>query len=66
METKTCQRCKGHGALQADLMNLGKREYIPSIFGCPDCMGKGERVDDPNRVYVAVSYKNERPYSLKY
>lgn len=59
---RTCQRCKGSGMLEADLLNLGSRDYVRHIFGCDDCCGKGTRGDETGRVYASTSYRNERPY----
>lgn len=58
---KQCQRCKGSGMLSAYLKN----DYVPSIFGCEDCCGKGYRGwpgDDSNRAYAGTSYRYESPY----
>lgn len=59
---KTCQRCKGSGTIEAQLLNHGKCDYVWAIFDCDDCCGKGYRIDEPKRVYAAEIYRNERPY----
>lgn len=61
-QKKKCQRCKGSGMLEADLLNRGTLEYDTHIFGCDDCFGKGARGDETGRVYAGTSYRNERPY----
>ncbi len=57
-----CQRCKGSGMLEAQLLNHANCEYDWHIFGCDDCLSKGWRGDETGRVYVATSYMNERPF----
>lgn len=57
-----CDRCKGTGSLEADLMNLGTRNYERHVIECPNCFGKGWRGDETGRVYGGVELKNERPY----
>lgn len=59
-----CQRCKGSGTLEAQLLNHGTKDYDWHIFGCDDCISKGIRVHEPNRVYAGTSYRSERPYGL--
>ncbi len=57
-----CKRCKGSGTLEAQLLNLRNRDYEWAIFGCEDCISKGIRVHEPDRVYSGTSYRKERPY----
>lgn len=60
----TCQRCKGSGMIEAQLMNPGSGAYSWHIFGCEDCFGNGVRGDETGRVYAGTCYRGERPYGV--